>query len=91
MRKEACPVLGKIYLKCKRQNHFSVKCSNSRKTVSSYEEKVVNKLENAGTEEDSDSELQIYTVKNFLSDHLREEQTVTENKTKVLHTLPNRQ
>ncbi|KAK4296250.1 hypothetical protein Pmani_031249 [Petrolisthes manimaculis] len=77
MKKEACPAWGKTCSKCKKNNHFAVKCSNSRKEMSRLDRKSVNKLSNVNLEDDSDSELQVYTVKRVSSVELREEQTVT--------------
>lgn len=76
-RKEACPAWGKTCSKCRKRNHFAAKCSNSRQTVSRSKARIFNKLANMSMEDDSDSELQIYSVKSVSSVQLRDEQMVT--------------
>lgn len=75
--KEQCPAWGKTCLNCKRRNHFRNKCM-LRKSGSRQGSRMVNFLD---PEMQDDSDSQIFTVKTVSSVKLRDEQTVTTNKT----------
>ena len=72
--KEECPAWGKECAKCKKRNHFKVKCSN----VQSFQpRRVMRGVHSVQESDEMDSDLQIYTVRTVSSIKLHDEQTVT--------------
>ena len=71
--KEECPPWGKECAKCKKRNHFRIKCSK----LQASQQHQGRKGEHSVQESDEiDSDLQIYTVRTVSSIKLHDEQTV---------------
>ena len=72
--KEECPAWGKVCAKCKKHNHFKIKCSKSQTTQPRQVRKEVHSVQES---DDMDCDFQIYTVRTVSSIKLNDEQTVT--------------
>ena len=73
--KEACAAYGKVCIKCKKPNHFKVKCPQVHSSDQRHRIRGINNV--IDTEAEEDPELQIYTVRTVSSIKLQDEQTVT--------------